>query len=169
MKVLVTLSGECFDAEYIDARHTDGQDGTLFYFKLQDLVKDRGLRNVSLFLSGMDRIFVEDYDARIETVRLNALRRAFDLGTFSFDTPAIPDRYYELHLTATDFHPQKKASDEVIRRFIKVGAYWLVFKLCPEGQTPSVNFDCLKVLKFWGQRSKKIKRKGSFLKKKVNF
>ena len=86
MRILVTLGGECFDAEYIDAGHTDGREGTLFYFKLHDLVKDRGLRNVSLFLSGMDRIFVEDYDTRIETVRLNALRRAFDLGTFSFDT-----------------------------------------------------------------------------------
>jgi|SRR5215472_1522815 len=163
MKVLVTLSGECFDAEYIDARHTDGQDGTLFYFKLQDLVKDRGLRNVSLFLSGMDRIFVEDYDARIETVRLNALRRAFDLGTFSFDTPAIPDRYYELHLTATDFHPQKKASDEVIRRFIKVGAYWLGFKLCPEGPNPFVDFDCVEDFEYLGARSQDIRRNVRFL------
>ena len=158
MRILVTISGECFDAEYIDAGHTDGREGTLFYFRLQDLVKDRGLRNVSLFLSGMEQIFVGDYDARIETVRLNVLRRAFDLGTFSFDTPAITDRYYELHLRATDFQPQKKASDEAIRRFIKVSSYWLGFKLCPEGPNPFVDFDCVEDLEYLGARSQDIRR-----------
>src|SRR5690349_2808223 len=102
MKTLVTMGGECFDAQFIDPGQADGRDGTLFFFKLRDLVKDRGFRNVSLFLSGTDRVFVEDYDARIQTVTLNALRRAFDSGTITFDLPAIPDRYYELHLRATD-------------------------------------------------------------------
>lgn len=158
MRILVTLSGECFDAEYIDAGHTDGREGTLFYFKLQDLVKARGVRNVSLFLSGMEQIFVEDYDARIETARLNAVRRAFDLGTFSFEIPAIPDRYYELNLRAADFQSQKKVSDQAIRRFIKVGAYWLGFKLYPDGPKPFVDFDCVEDLEYLGARSRDIRR-----------
>jgi len=88
MKILVTLGGECFGAEYIDVGNADGRDGVLYYFKLQDLVKDRGLRNVSMYRSGTDRVFIENYTSRVETVRLNVLRRTFDSGTFSFETPA---------------------------------------------------------------------------------
>src|SRR5882762_8558295 len=131
MKTLVTLGGECFEAAYVDVGNADGRDGVLYYFKLRDLVKDRGLRNVSLFRSGMDKVFLEGYEARVEIVRLNVLRRAFDSGTFSFETPVVPDRYHELRLRADDFQPQKKATDETIRRFIKFGAYYLGFKYSP--------------------------------------
>ena len=48
MNILVTIGGECFEAAYIDVGNADGRDGVLYYFKLKDLVKDRGLRNVIL-------------------------------------------------------------------------------------------------------------------------
>ncbi len=150
MKLLVTLGGECFDAEYIDVGHADGRDGVLYYFKLKDLVRDRGLRNVSMFRSGTDRVFVEDYDERVETVRLNVLRRAFDSGAFSFEVPVVPDRYYELRLRATDFKPQKPADDQTIRRFLKLGGYWLGFKYPALGLNSCVDFECAEDFDYLG-------------------
>jgi hypothetical protein len=150
MKILVTVGGECFEAAYIDKGPADGRDGVLYYFKLTDLVKDRGLRNVSLFRSGTDRVFIEDYDARVETVRLNVLRRAFDSGTFSFETPVVPDRYHELRLRADDFKPQKLVSDEVVRRFLKLGGYWLGFKYLSHEPNAYIDFDCAEDLDYLG-------------------
>src|SRR6267142_4700868 len=102
-KILVTIGGECFDAKYEAVGHADGRDGELYYFKLRDLIKDIGVRSVLLFRSGTDRVLIKDYDARVETVRLNVLRRAFDSGSFSFDTTIPPHRYHELPMGATDF------------------------------------------------------------------
>ena len=92
MNILVTVGGECFEATYEQAGPAEDRDGTLFYFRVRDLRNDRGRRSVSLFLSGTERVFIKDYDSRIETVRLNCLRRAFDSGSFSFDTPVVRDR-----------------------------------------------------------------------------
>lgn len=142
MKKLVTLGGECFEAEYIDVGNAGGRDGVLYYFKLRDLVKDRGQRNVSMFRSGTDRVFIEDYDKRVETVRWNVLRRAFDSGIFSFDTPVVPDRYHELRLGASDFQPQKQADDQTIRRYLKLGGYWMGYKYLPVGQHAYIDFEC---------------------------
>jgi hypothetical protein len=142
MKILVTLGGECFEATYIDVGNADGRDGVLYYFKLKDLVKDRGMRNVSMFRSGTDRVFIEDYDKRVETVRWNVLRRAFDSGAFSFETPIVPDRYHELRLRATDFQPQKQADDQTIRRYLRLGGYWMGYKYLPVGQHAYVDFEC---------------------------
>jgi predicted nucleotide-binding protein len=158
MKILVTLGGECFRAEYIHVGHADGRDGVLYYFKLHDLIKDRGLRNVSLFRSGTDRVFIEDYDTRVETVRLNVLRRAFDSGDFSFETAVVPGQYHELHLRATDFQPPKKANDDTIRRFIKFGAYCLGFKYSSNGPNLFVDFDCVEDLDYLGAKSEDIGR-----------
>ena len=158
MKILVTVGGECFETEYIDVGNADGRDGVLYYFKLRDLMKDRGVRNVSLFRSGTDKVFVEDYDARIETVKFNVLRRAFDSGTFSFETQVIPDRYHELRLRTIDFQPQKKANDETIRRFIKFGAYCLGFKHSFNGPNLFVDFDCVEDLEYLGAKSEDIGR-----------
>jgi hypothetical protein len=148
-KILVTLGGECFEIEYVGVGHSGGRDGVLYLFKLRDLLKDRGERNVSLFRSGTDRVLIEDYDARIEAVRSNSLRRAFDSGAFNFETPVEPDRYHELRLTAADFQPQKKADDETIRRFIKFGAYCLGFRHRPNNHPNLyVDFDCTEDLEF---------------------
>jgi hypothetical protein len=158
-KILVTMGGECFEIELEDrGRASDGRDGVLYYFKLKDLVKDRGERNVSLFISGTDRVFIEDYDARLEIVRLNVLRRAFDAGTCSFETTILPGLYHELALRAVDFQPQKKASDESIRRFIKFGAYCVGFKYCSNGPNLFVDFDCVEDLDYLGAKSEDIGR-----------
>jgi Predicted nucleotide-binding protein containing TIR-like domain len=159
MKILVTIGGECFHAEYENVGNADGRDGVLYYFRLRDLLKDRGVRGVSMFRSGTDKVFIEDYDARIETVRLNVLRRAFDSGTFSFETLVTPGRFHELRLTATDFQPQKKASDEAIRRFVKFSTYCLGFKHSPHN-APNllVDFDCPEDLEYLGAKSQDIGR-----------
>ena len=157
-KILVTLGGECFEAEYVGKR-VDGRDGVLYRFKLNDLIQDRGARNVSLVRSGTDRVLVENYDARIEIVRLNFLRRAFDSGNFSFEMPVVEDQYHELWLRATDFQPVKKSSDQIIRQFIKFGAYCLGYKHWP-GNAPNlfVDFDCLEDLEYLGVKSQDIGR-----------
>jgi hypothetical protein len=158
MKILVTVGGECFEAAYIDVGHADGRDGVLYYFRLRDLIKDRGLRNVSLFRSGTDRVFVKDYEDRVETVRLNVLRRAFDSGAFSFETPVVHDRFHELLLRATDFQPQKLASDEVIRRFFKIGGYWLGFKYLSHEPNAYIDFDCAEDLDYLGATTQILAR-----------
>jgi predicted nucleotide-binding protein len=159
MTVLTTISGQCFEAQYLNVGPAEGRDGVLYYFRVRDLFEDRGVRSVSIFRSGTERVFMENYDTRIETVRLNVLRRAFDSGTFSFETPVIPDRFHELRLTAADFKLQKKASDIVIRRFIKFGAYCLGFKHSPHNANNFyVDFDCPDDLEYLGAQSQDISR-----------
>lgn len=158
-KILVTIGGECLSAAYMGSRNPDGRDGVLYDFKLTDLIKDRGLRNVSLSLSGTERVFIEDFDARIENLRLNFLRRAFDSGILRFETLAVSNQYQELHLRVTDFQPPKKPSDEIIRRFIKFGAYCLGFKCCPNN-APNlyVDFECPEDLEYLGVKSEDMGR-----------
>ncbi len=150
MKILVTLGGECFEAQYLHAGNADGRDGIVYCFKLKDLVKDRGERYVSMFRSGTDRVFIESYDERVETVRLNVLRRAFDSGAFSFETPFVPDRYHELRLKAADFQPQKPADDQTVRRFLKLGGYWLGYKYPAVGLNSYVDFECTEDFDYLG-------------------
>src|SRR5713101_5317960 len=133
VKPLVTLSGECFDAQYEEAGNAAPQrDGVLYYFTLMDLAKNRGSRLVSLYRFGPDKLAIENYDARIDAVRFNRLRQAFDSGEFNFEVPIKPGFYHELPLRSEDFRPRERASDEVIRKFIKIGAYWLGFRLRPD-------------------------------------
>ena len=92
-------------------------------------------------------------------MRLNVLRRAFDSGAFSFETPVISDRFHELRLTAADFKVQKKASDVVIRSFIKFGAYCLGFKHSPHSANNFyVDFECPEDLEYLGAQSQDISR-----------
>ena len=138
MKTLVTVGGEYFGVEGIGKGGAGGSDGDVYFFKLTDLVKDRGAIRVSLFVSGASRACVPDFNARLETACLNALRRGFDSGDFSFDAK---DQYRELKPKAVDFRPQKKASDLMIRRFIAVCAYHLWIEHSQNGLTPYVDFD----------------------------
>jgi len=134
--------------------------------KLRDLVKDRGERLVSLFRTGTDRVFMENYDARIANARLNVLRRALDSGAFSFDTPFDDDKYHELRLSVADFRPAKKADVETIRRFIKFGAYRLAFKFAASRPNVYVDFDCPEDLEYLGVKSDDIGRNIWFLTEK---
>lgn len=164
--ILVTIGGECFEAEFLGAGDSGGRDGILYRFRLTDLLKDRGERLVSLFRTGSERVSMENYDARIATVRLNVLRRALDSGVFGFDTPVDADRYHELRLRLSDFQPQKKADDETIRQFIKFGAYCLAFKFAPSRPNVLVDFDCSEDLEYLGVNSDDIGRNIWFLTEK---
>lgn len=165
-KILVTIGGECFGTEFLGAGDSGGRDGVLYRFRFNDLLKDRGDRLVSIFRTGTDRVSMENYDARIATVRLNVLRRAFDSGVLSFDAPVDDDRYHELRLRQSDFQPQKKADDETIRQFIKFGAYCLGFKFRPNHPNPYVDFNCPEDLDYLGVQSEDIGRNVWFLSKK---
>ena len=164
--ILVTMGGECFEAEFLGAGDSGGRDGILYRFRLRDLLKDRGERLVSIFRTGTERASMENYDARIASVRLNAMRRAFDSGAFSFDSPVDDERYHELRLRAADFQPQKKADDETIRQFIKFGAYCLAFKFAPSRPNVFVDFDCPEDLDYLGVKSDDIGRNIWFLTEK---
>jgi hypothetical protein len=165
-KILVTIGGECFEAEFLGAGESGGRDGVLYCFQLRDLLKDRGERLVSMFRTGTERVSMENYDARIASVRLNVLRRAFDSDVFSFDSPFDSDRYHELRLRLADFQPQKKVDDETIRQFIKLGAYCLAFKFAPSRPNVFVDFDCPEDLEYLGVKSDDIGRNIWFLTEK---
>src|SRR5271157_1206783 len=165
-KILVTIGGECFEAEFLGAGDSGGRDGVLYRFRLRDVLKDRGERLVSMFRTGTERVSMENYDARTTSVRLNVLRRAFDSEVFSFDSPFDSDRYHELLLRLADFEPQKKADDEAIRQFIKFGAYCLAFKFAPSRPNVFVDFDCPEDLEYLGVKSDDIGRNIWFLTEK---
>src|SRR5208282_446839 len=154
------------EAEFLGAGDSGGRDGISYCFRLRDLLKDRGERLVSMFRTGTERVSMENYDARIASVRLNVLRRAFDSGAFSFDTPVDDDRYHELRLRLSDFQAQKSADDETIRKFIKFGAYCLAFKFAPNRPNVFVDFDCPEDLDYLGVRSDDIGRNIWFLTEK---
>jgi predicted nucleotide-binding protein len=101
---------------------------------------------VSLFRFGPDKLSVPNYDAQIASVRLNAIRRAFDAGTLSFDRPPAPHQYQ-----------QPAASEEGIRQFIVHKAYWLSYRDSPEGRFP-VQFDESVDLAYLGVESNDVRR-----------
>ncbi len=129
-KVYVTINGECFDLEFHGKEHAANRDGALYLFRLTDLVKNRGERLLSLFRFGPDKLLLPDYDARIENVRINTIRRALDSGVVSFDSPVLDEhRYQELTLEQSDFKPQPPSSDTEIRQYIIHKAFWGCYKL----------------------------------------
>jgi hypothetical protein len=77
---LVTKGGECFDAAIQGKQVPHDRDGVLYLFHLNDCRNNRGVRLVSLFRSGPAKLGIQDYESRVQNVRLNALSRAFDLG-----------------------------------------------------------------------------------------
>jgi hypothetical protein len=125
---LVTIGGECFGAEYEDEAPAQDRVGIYYHFRLKDLTRDRGERLVSVFVTRSDKVLTTNYDNRIETVRLNVIRRAFDAGMLSFDRTTDPDRYEQLPVKSSDFQPQRAASPSDIQNFIKHKAYWLGFR-----------------------------------------
>jgi hypothetical protein len=126
---LVTLTGECFDSNFEEARTAlPLKDGTLHYFRLNDLTKGRGERLVSLYFFNFDRLSIPHFEQRVEIVRLNTIRRAFDSGILSFGSAYDPHTYREIPLTVADFSPRPALSDIEIRQFIIHKAYWLSYK-----------------------------------------
>jgi len=115
---LVTLGGECFEADFQRKDRAANRDGTFYLFHIRDLKTGRGERLISLFRFGPKEMAAQDYDARLENVRLNTIRRSLDSGATSFEDPYDEDRYKELPLTAADFNVQPAASDAEVRQFI---------------------------------------------------
>jgi hypothetical protein len=58
----------------------------------------------------------DNYDARLDNVRLNAIRRAFDSGVISFDDRYEEEKYKELPLTPAGFSAQPAVSDAEIQQ-----------------------------------------------------
>ena len=58
IKTLVTLGGECFDAEFQDKHVLPlPPDDALYYFYLTDKVKKRGMHKVSVRRSGPEQYY----------------------------------------------------------------------------------------------------------------
>jgi hypothetical protein len=122
----VTKHGECFDASFQGKQVPHDRDGVLYLFYLTDCKRDRGKRLVSLFRSGPAKLGIKDYDSRVEMVRLNALRRAFDSGALSFDAPVQDEhRFKEARLDTCDFNRQPATPQEQIKDYIKQPRLWL--------------------------------------------
>jgi hypothetical protein len=164
--ILVTTEGECFDAQFLNVGHAGGRDGFLQFFKITDRLTDNRERTVSMFLSGTDRALIQNYLERLDSVRLNVLRRAFDSGIFNFETTINPNVFPELPLRATDFMAQRKADDDKVRNFIKFGAYYLGFRFAPSGPNPHVDFDCPEDLEYLGITAEDVHRNVRYLTQK---
>ena len=159
---LITLSGECFEVAFGGTEHAGNRDGVLYLFRLEDLKSKRGTRLVSIFRSGQIKLWRKDYDLRIANVRLNAIRRAFDSGTLSFDVPFNEHTYTEIVLQSSEFDSPSPASVEEIKRFIKHTAYW-AFKLNPRPDRFHVAFDIPIDLEYLGVSAADVNRYVAFL------
>lgn len=135
---LVTLSGECFEAEPRSVDEYQERDGRLHKFYLTDMVGERGKRLVSVFVSGTLVATCVNYESRAETVRLNAIRRALDQAALSFDAPFDGHHYRELSLSPQDFQTQHARTDAEIRRYIIHKAYWLAYRFPVHAQTGGI-------------------------------
>jgi hypothetical protein len=86
----VTLGGECFEVSAHGKIDPVSRDGLLYKFHLTDLKKTRRKRLVSVFATGSVETALH---GPIETACINAIRRAFDKGTLSFDQPSDKHNY----------------------------------------------------------------------------
>jgi hypothetical protein len=159
MTALVTLSGESFQAQYQEAGRAENRDGVLYYFLLTDLIKNRGPRQISLFLAGPERVFIDNLDQRLDTVRLNTIRRAFDSKLLDFVSPVGEGLgCKEIPLRARDFQTHPEAGDEQIRRFLKLSGYSLGFRNGPNKPNSYLDFDCPLDFEYLGTTSDRLAR-----------
>ncbi|MGA8221793.1 MAG: hypothetical protein WB780_09075 [Candidatus Acidiferrales bacterium] len=153
---LVTLEGECFDADYEGLNRYATRDGVFYMFRLTSLKPGNGTRLVSVWRFGPMELLSEDYtDERLKIVRLNTIRRAFDSGTLNFEPPFDELGYRELQMSATDFTPRSSTSDEEIKQFIMNKAYWMSWKV---GNRQLVQFDDPVDLDYLGVDAATIKK-----------
>jgi len=155
---LVTKSGECFDAAFHQKQVPADRDGVLYLFHLNDCKNRKGMRLVSLFRSGPAKLGIEDYESRLENVRLNALRRAFDSGALSFEAAYDGNRYKELRLDTSDFDVQPPANPEQIKQYIKNKAYWFGFKYNEKPGLYFMQFDTPIDLEYLGVNVADVRR-----------
>ena len=155
---LVTLGGECIEVLYERRAVAADRDGVSYFFRVVDLVKNRGERLLSVTRFGPERGYGPDYATRIEEVCLNVIRRALDSGSVSFDSPYDEHTCQELQLDASDFKPRSPASEPEIRQFIVHKAYWLSFRYGPTGSRYVTQFNTPIDLAYLGIQSEDIKR-----------
>jgi predicted nucleotide-binding protein len=153
---IVTLHGECFDVAFQGQQHAP-PDNTLHLFYVTDRKKNRGLRKISIETFGPKERCASDYDARVERVALNVLRRAFDSGEISFDLPDDPTYFKKIPMGASDFQQSSVTSDENIRQLIVHSAYWNCYRGRFGGRFP-IQFDSEIDLDYLGVNSEDIRR-----------
>lgn len=155
----VTLSGECFDAEYEGEQTAlPTRLGSYFLFRLRDVRKERGERLVSIFRSDQIKLLNPNYASRIEFVRINVIRRAFDSGTLSFDAPSDQHTYKTLDLKDSDFQQQPLVGDPEIRQFMMHKAYWLSYRHPTHPGEQPISFDAPEDLDYLGVTQSDIRR-----------
>jgi hypothetical protein len=121
---LVTRKGECLEVAFQRKEVPYNRDGVSYLFRLDDLTdKKRGHRLVSVFRFGPEQFYGPNYTARVETVLLNTIRRAFDSGRLTFDGLYDPHTYVKILLQPEDCGPQKAASGDEIQALTKHEAY----------------------------------------------
>jgi hypothetical protein len=153
---LVTISGECIEIDFSKPVRAS-EEGTLYFFEVTDLSKNRGSRRVALFVSDTDQISIEDYpQEQQEAIFVNAIRRGFDSGDLSFEG-LTPSGYKQLPLRKIDLQPRNPASDHEIRQFIRHAAYWLSYRNTPEGSWP-IPFDTFNDLQYLGVGEDEVRR-----------
>ena len=151
----MTLGGECFQLELQRTSADIRRDGVFYLYHITDLKSDRGKRLVSL-------VAPTDHPG-LDNARINAIRRAFDSGAFSFEDPHDLINYRELPFAAEEVDPKTSASDAEIRQLIMIEAYWLSWK---HGHRLPVQFDGPVDLDYLGVDSGVVQRNQWFLERK---
>jgi pyrimidine deaminase RibD-like protein len=158
----VTLGGECFELSPQGKADPVTRDGLVYKFHVTDLKKNRGMRLVSVFAAGSLEITVSDYEQRIEIACINAIRRAFDNGTLSFDQPSDERYYKEIQLSASDLENKVTRTDAEIRQYIVHKSHWLAYRFPmqpqPDGIIYPIPFDEPADLDYLGATSAEVRR-----------
>lgn len=123
----VTGAGVCFEAVLVEQREAPPND-IVYCLRLTDKGGSGRERLWMVKHSGPTEWTARNYDLRLPTVLLNAVRRAFDRGDLNFDAPDDPAALHEIEMGPADFSPQAPRSDSEIRLYIIHKAYWLGYK-----------------------------------------
>jgi hypothetical protein len=162
-KWFVTLSGECFEADFQGEERDGRRIGSVHLFRLHDVRSGRGDMLVSLFSSEQIKLLNPNYKDRVGSVRINVIRRAFDEGEVNFDEPYEEHMYRSLDMKDSDFQQQPLVGDPEIRQFIAHKAYWLSYMHPTNPGLYPVSFDTPEDLDYLGATQADIRRNVSRL------
>jgi hypothetical protein len=155
---VVTLGGECFRTTFGRTEASD-RDGVYYLFKVEDLIKNRGQRLVSLFRSGQLKRLRANFDSLIPNARLNAIRRAFDSGEITFEAPFEEHKYQQLTIKPEDFEGGVPKTIAQVKQFIVHKAYWLGYRYNPNpASLEPIQFDVPADLDYLRVSSDDVKR-----------
>ena len=99
-----------------------------------------------------------NYKTRLDSVRVNVIRRAFDSGALNFDHDYDPHTYKTLDVKRSDFDQQPQVDDSEIRQFIIHKAYWVSYKDPDNPGLYPVSFDTPHDLDYLGATQGDIRR-----------